>query len=496
MWWQKLHLSQKFSIFMGMFLLGVASGRLGVLPTRWLGYFIIIAVLLVVLWGKKSLWVLMVFVVFLLSNVYFQWRGRSDLSFYYDKKVSIHGLIIKDVENNGLEQKIILRLEKVCLPSGQCQFSKQRILISLPLYPQYEYGQKLKLEGKLTWPDGNYAHYLRSQGIFALVYNPKNVTPLASDHGNFFWQKLYQVKYFILRQLNDLLPAPHSSFLAALLLGIRQGMPSSVNDDFRNAGISHIVAVSGYNISLLANFSLLVLPYFYIKRRSAIVFSVGLIVIFVLLTGASASVVRAGVMGVLLLLARLWERPSQIFNVLLLTACLMTLYQPGVLLGDLGFQLSFLATIALIYFLPLLKKASPFYREDSWWQENFFTTLAATIATLPLILYNFGIFSVLAIPVNLLVLPFIPYLMTLGFGAFIISLFSLSLAKILALVLFGLLQAILSLARIVSSWQWSVWEISNYSLTAMFLFYLIFFIMIIRFHLPIKKHEKFLQTNT
>lgn len=492
MWWRKLHISQKFLCFMGMFLLGVASGRVWTINLRLTLYAIVIAGAVAVLFGKKSLGFIFLLSVFLLSNFYFLWRGSTDLTFYYEKSVRLRGLIIKDVENNGLEQKVTLKLQNLCGKSGQCYHFTERVFLTMPLYPQYQYGQVLDLEGKLTWPEGTYANYLLSQGIFALVYNPKKVTIVEEKQGNFFWKNLYQVKYFILRRLNLLLPAPHSSFLAALLLGIRQGMPVAVNEDFRRAGISHIVAVSGYNISLLANFSLLLLPYFHLKRKHALIFSIVLIGLFVLLTGASASVVRAGIMGVLLLLGRFFERPGQIFNVLLLTAALMTLYNPGVLLGDLGFQLSFMATIALIYFLPVLTAYCPFYKEDSWWQENFFTTLAATIATLPLILYNFGLFSVLAIPVNLLVLPFIPYLMFFGFSGFLLSLLWIGGAKIISLILYGLLQAILSIARVVSNWQWSVWEISSYGLWGVFLFYAIFFIIIIRFYSRKIKYEKHL----
>jgi competence protein ComEC len=475
-----------------MFLLGVASGRVLTFNLRLTLYALVIASASAVIFGRRSLGFILLLSVFWLSNFYFLWRGSTDLTFYYDKSVLLRGLIIKDVENNGLEQKVTLKLRELCSKSGQCHNFTERVLLTMPLYPQYEYGQVLELEGKLTWPEGSYAHYLLSQGIFALVYNPKNLQVLASGQGNFFWENLYQVKYFILRRLNLLLPAPHSSFLAALLLGIRQGMPDNVNEDFRRAGISHIVAVSGYNISLLANFSLLLLPYFHLKRKQALVFSIVLIGVFVLLTGASASVVRAGIMGVLLLLGRLFEKPGQIFNVLLLTAALMTFYNPGVLLGDLGFQLSFMATIALIYFLPVLIAYSPFYKEDSWWQENFFTTLSATIATLPLILYHFGLFSVLAIPVNLLVLPFIPYLMFFGFLSFLVSLLWLGGAKIISMILYGLLQAILSVARLASDWRWSVLEIFSYSLFWVFLFYAIFFIIIISFHSRKIKYEKHL----
>lgn len=490
MWWQKLHLSQKFLFFMGIFLLGVASGRVLTFNLRLVLYAVVIAGIMIIIFGRKSFSFILLGSVFLLSNFYFLWRASTDLKFYYDKSVHLRGIIIKDVENNGLEQKITLKLKELCGQANKCHKFTERILLTMPLYPQYEYGQILELSGKITWPEGNYANYLLSQGIFGLVYNPKSVNIVASQQGNFFWEKLYQVKYFILRQLNLLLPAPHSSFLAALLLGIRQGIPDHVNEDFRRAGISHIVAVSGYNISLLANFSLLILPYLYLKRKQALWFSIFLIVIFVLLTGASASVVRAGIMGILLLFGKLLQRPSQILNVLLLTATLMTLYNPGVLLGDLGFQLSFLSTIALIYFLPVLTSCFSFYREESWWQGNFFTTLAATIATLPLILYNFGLLSLLAIPVNLVVLPFIPYLMFLGFVGFVLSVLWFEGAKIVSIILYGLLQAILAIARLVGNWQWSALMVSSYGLSLVFLFYLIFFIIIIKFHSRKIKYEK------
>jgi len=489
MCWERLHSSQRLTVLMLIGLGGVASASIWEFPLRLAWYLLIIGILIFYLFDWKQFYLILGGIILLSGNFYYQFRINQDLLSYYDKNIIATGLIIKDVENNGLEQKITLRLDEVCGTAGRCRSVKSRILISVPLYPQYFYGQVLKFEGKLNLPKDSYAKYLRSQNIWAAVYQPKNIKILEDFSGNIFWNNLYAVKYFILRRLNLILPAPHSSFMAALLLGVRQGLPSTLSDDFRRAGLSHVVAVSGYNISLLANFVLVLSPYFYVKRRTALLSALLLVAVFVALTGASASVLRAGIMGSLALLAKLWSRPGQILNILLLTACLMVVANPFVLLGDLGFQLSFLATVALIYFVPILTKYFPFYKENSLWQENFITTLAATIFTLPLILYNFGIFSVLAIPVNLLILPLIPYLMLFGFLAFLLSLGYLPVARLAGVLLYGLLQAIMTISHYVSHLSWSVWETESFPLFFVFLFYLIFLIMLIRFHSAKNKYE-------
>src|SRR3989339_569191 len=165
--------------------------------------------------------------------------------------------------------------------------------------------------------------------------------------------------FFIFKQsiqarVDSLWVEPESSLMAGLLYGARSGFSAQVNNDFSRAGITHIVAISGYNISVVSKILMSLLLLIGLNRRRAFWFAIFGIILFVIFTGASASVVRAGVMGVIVLLASQMGRLSRIGNILVFTAAVMLLFNPFVLVWDAGFQLSFLSTMGLVYLAPIL----------------------------------------------------------------------------------------------------------------------------------------------
>ena len=161
----------------------------------------------------------------------------------------------------------------------------------------------------------------------------------------------------------------------------------------------------------------------YIPRKKAFGLIVAGIIIFVLFTGASASVVRAGIMGIIVLLSKQMGRMSRIGTVLLLTAVVMTIQNPLVLVWDAGFQLSFISTCCLVYLSPIFVQRCKRLPELFGLKESFISTISAIVATLPLILFQFGRLSIVAPIVNMLVLWIIPYLMLFGFFAKVFGFF-------------------------------------------------------------------------
>jgi competence protein ComEC len=205
--------------------------------------------------------------------------------------------------------------------------------------------------------------------------------------------------------------------MAGLLYGYRGGL-GSLNTDFARTGVSHIVAVSGYNISLVTSICMIILiRLFWIPRKTAFWIIVSGIVLFVIFTGASSSVVRAGVMAIIVLLGGYLGRPRRTVNALVVTAVVMIVGNPLILFWDAGFQLSFLSTLGIIYLSPILTEKLNFLPDRWGWRESLVSTLAAIIGTLPLLLYQFGQLSLVAPMVNILVLWIVPYLMMGGFVA-------------------------------------------------------------------------------
>ncbi|HYV33243.1 MAG TPA: ComEC/Rec2 family competence protein, partial [Candidatus Limnocylindria bacterium] len=198
-----------------------------------------------------------------------------------------------------------------------------------------------------------------------------------------------------------------------ILIGARKTLPQSVIDNFNTTGVSHVIAISGFNISIIIK-SLEYLAKLFGRRFS---FWLSLIIIFsfVILSGASASVIRAAVMGSLLLIAFNIGRQYSITPALFFSAAVMLLINPKILFWDIGFQLSFAATLGIVYFSPLLDQITQNWPNPVQLKSILLTTMAAIVSTLPLILFYFGRLSLVAPLVNILILPFVPLTMLLGF---------------------------------------------------------------------------------
>lgn len=214
-------------------------------------------------------------------------------------------------------------------------------------------------------------------------------------------------------RLDAVVEHPQSTIAAALLTGQRTDIPKQTKEEFRASGLAHLLAVSGYNVTLVANM-LLALTKTWLGKRTQTVLVLAGITLFVLGTGASAAVVRAGIMGGLATYALQGGRPTRALRILLLAAVLMTLLNPRVLIFDVGFQLSIAATGSILVLgRPLLKLLGKI-PEILGLRENLATSLAATIGTAPLLAYTFGLLPLLGVLSNVLAVPLVPLIMLFG----------------------------------------------------------------------------------
>lgn len=347
-------------------------------------------------------------------------------------KPSIFGYVASDVEVLSDRQRFIFRAKRIEVPKYRIGVD-ENILITVPLYPRYEYGQFLEISPNLKSPqkfttdsgtEFDYAAYLAKDDIFSLAYYPEiKITGL--ECSNFkkweclkisLLEKIFRAKNSFKNSLNKVLPEPASSLADGLLLGSRENISEELRHAFNKTGTSHILAISGWNITIIGSLISAVLIFF-MKRQKAFWVSIAAIFIFVILTGASASVVRAGIMGGLLLLAKNQGRFYGSVNAVVFAGAVMALFNPNVVRFDLGFQLSFLATLGIIFLSPYLNDKSVRWRIPEFFKikENLVMTLSAQAAVLPLLIYNFHGFSILSIPANILILPAIPFLMLFGF---------------------------------------------------------------------------------
>lgn len=322
-----------------------------------------------------------------------------------------------------------------------------RVMVFAAMGAAPRYGQILSITGKLQQPknagDFDYVSYLSKEGIHALMYFPEYDVP---DGMRLPWaqlvriaiqRQLYGVRDHIAAAITRAVRQPEASYLVGILVGAKGTISAEMKDAFARTGTSHIITISGYNITIIASvLALLCAPLG--RRRAFIAVLVG-IGLFTLLTGASASVVRAALMGVLALSAQQVGRTQNTETSILLAASLMCAYNPLILRWDIGFQLSFLALIGIVYIEPLVRPTIQFIFRYASVANVAATTLAAQIAVLPLLLYDFGQLPVYGLPVNLLVLPLVPLAMALavltagaGIGASFAGLFFGQLAWLVA----------------------------------------------------------------
>jgi len=230
-------------------------------------------------------------------------------------------------------------------------------------------------------------------------------------------------------QINNFrISLPHNS--AALLSGETFGERSDFSKEFKDqmarSGTTHIVALSGYNIAILVLAISTALGSFLSRRKTFIITTI-VIILFVIMVGGGASIIRAAIMGFLLLLAKELGRPYNLTNTIVLTAGLMVLINPTILTQDIGFQLSFLSLLGIIYFEPVIKKIFNLKEGNGLlgWKENATMTLSAQVAVTPILIYHFNQFSITAIPANILILAIVP--LTMFFGFLLATLNSISL---------------------------------------------------------------------
>jgi competence protein ComEC len=284
------------------------------------------------------------------------------------------------------------------------------------LYQDYFYGDWALVDGKIAEPknfeDFDYQGYLERYNITAVSAYPK-ILVLKENRGNFIKYQLLKLKAAFASHIAKYLKEPQGSLLMGVLIGARKTLPQEVVDNFNATGTSHIIAVSGYNISIII--AALTVSAWMLGRRWSFWLSLLVILAFIVLSGASASVIRASVMGALLLLSLNIGRLYAVTPSLCLAAAGMLVFNPKILYWDIGFQLSFAATLGIVYLLPEMEKFTESWPKF-WGAKNIvLATLSATAATLSLILLHFGRLSVVALVANVLILPMVPITMLFGF---------------------------------------------------------------------------------
>jgi competence protein ComEC len=371
--------------------------------------------------------------------------------------VVIEGIVSRDPDTR--EKFIFLTID---VDSVNGTTGEGRILASVDRFSEVSYGDRVLISGKLSLPERfetdngrafDYPKYLLAHGITHTVQFA-DVEVRESGKGNPIVGVLLGLKHALLSGIQKALLEPESALLAGLLLGEKQSLGEKITESFRNAGVVHIIVLSGYNVALVIAAILFLAQRIFSRGIALAVAGVGIIA-FVVMTGASETGVRASVMALIVLLAQFLRRPTEGVRILLIAGAGMALFNPYLVLFDLSYQLSMLATLGLVLFSNPLQKRMQFVPESFGLREIVSTTLATQVTVLPLLIFSIGSVSIVSLFANILVLPAVPAAMLLGFMASVVSLLSTTLALPFTTLAYAILHYIIQISVWLGSFSFS-----------------------------------------
>ncbi len=441
--------------------------------------------LICVFWDKKDIVIIGFCFIFLAAGIFWNFRAdvliiNNQLSFLnnQDNEIILIGTICSEPDVREEHTKITFNITEIKNIRARKEadennsysknFNKNRtliigkVLITTHKYPEYQYGDELKIKGRLESPpvfDGfNYQDYLAKHGIYSVMRYP-NIELI--DRGNYtkiadkIFAQILVFKNKLRETIEQNISPPQSLILGAIILGDKNKISNQWNQKLNIAGVRHITCISGMHIVILSELLILFGIGIGLYRGQAFYFSIGLLTLFIIMIGMPSSAVRAGIMAGLFLFAQKIGRFSWSDRAIVFAGTIMLIHNPLLLSADIGFQLSFLAVLGIIYLTPMfqdkLKKIHPGFLRDI-----IAMALSAQIFTLPILIHNFGYMSLVSVFTNLLIAPVLPFILGFGFLFVLTGTFSLFFAWLLSMPCYLLITYIIKIVDLFSSLPYAV----------------------------------------
>jgi competence protein ComEC len=455
-----------------------------------LGFLIFGLILISVFWKYKNFAVAGFCILFLVLGI---WRHQeakirttdNNLVRFNDsgENVTLTGIVAE-------EPSIKAATVKMAVSNGQ-----GKILVTTGRYPEYRYGDELKITGKLKAPaediEGfNYKEYLAKDGIFSVMDWPK-IELVAENQGNPVYKYLFAFKNKLKEGVNKVMSPPQSGLLEALFFGDEENITQEWKDKFDLTGTRHITAVSGMNITIISALILNFLLAIGLWRHQAFYAALILIILYILMIGAPASAVRAAIMGLIFLTAQHFGRAPAATRAVLMAATFMLAQNPLLLRLDVGFQLSFLAIMGLILLQPVFSEFFKKIPNHFQLRDSLTATASAQIFTLPILIYNFGRLPITSAFSNILIVPTLSFITILGFVFSFAAIIFYPLGLVLSWPVWLALTYILKIIDFFSKISFTSIEVKNVHWAWLAVFYLILIFLIWRWQE--KQKLKFLQ---
>lgn len=322
----------------------------------------------------------------------------------------------------------------------------------------------------------DYSNYLKTKKIFGTVnLKEEDVEIISHDNSNIILRKIYELRNLMKTKIEKLLPKETSGLCLGMLIGETSGIEENMQEDFRDSSLSHILAVSGANVSYIIVSITYIFNKMCLRKRLSKIISIILLILFMLLTGCTSSVNRACIMAILMLIAELLHRKSDVYNNLAISALILLIINPYSLL-DIGFQLSYMGTIGIVF---LHDKIGNFIKINNKIVKYFFEMIAVTtcanLAIIPIMMFHFNTISLTFYFSNIIVGPILGIVVIIGFIMFFISLIFTPISSLIAIVLNLMLKFIIKIAEITANMPFSKITI----ITPSFFFIIVWYLIII-----------------
>jgi len=418
--------------------------------------------------SKKEIIIIFILILIACVRFFFFIPESPNYDKAINKEVTLEGEVADDPDIRLNNQHLNIKLKD----------KDVTILTIISRSESISYGDGVIVRGVLEEPENfitqsgkefNYKRYLANQDIYFVIKNA-NIEIISKGNGNKIKSLLYKLRGSFIKNINKIIPMPESDLANGLILGARGSFDNDMKNEFINTGTIHIVALSGYNVSIVAEgvmktFSLV------LSHVVSIIFGIFIILLFIIMTGASSTAIRAGIMATIMLLGRMTGRNYMAGRALVIAGLLMIAYDPRVLV-DMSFQLSFIATGGVLFLTPKVMHWFKFLPMRFGIREMIATTIAATIAVLPILLYLTGILSLVSIPANILILLFIPTVMLFIFITGIFGFISPILSIPFGFISYLILLYILSVIHFLGSLSFASVTIQSFPLLLTILLYI------------------------
>ena len=406
-------------------------------------------------------------------------------NFIGDKKLTIVCTVL-DKEYYPNQEKISFKVKANQIERGNYSIGTQGLILVNTYLGDcpYEYGDVLKIKGKLSKPEGqknfgefDYKLYLAREKIFAYlnIWQEKDIKKIGEDDSSFLVSFSLSARDKIKEITKQTLPPPYNYLLIGMLLGEKSFISTDLKEIFSEAGIMHVLAVSGLHVGIIAMALLFFLSMLRLPKKPKLFILISILIMYASITGFRPSVLRATIMFILLIGGKLINRGRNL-NISLFFAAFLILLSNPLILYDAGFLLSFIVTFFIINLAPILQEL--FSKIIVWVKNPLAVSTAAWIGIFPLSAYFFTKVSMISIISNIFIIPLTGIAVILGFITFFIGLTSISLAGMIAGINYLILNLITLIAKSFSSLPFAYVYVAQPSIIVIILYYLMVFFII------------------